>query len=63
MRRPRLIPSMHPCALIALVRRCIPDDGPVQERELRKLTREMDAVAAEVRRADARRYGDEREAA
>lgn len=63
MRRPRLIPTMHPCSLIALVRRCIPDDGPVHEHELRKLTREMDAVAEEVRRADARRYEDEREAA
>jgi hypothetical protein len=47
---------MHPCALIALVRRCIPDDGPVQECELRQLTREMDAICAEVERAEARRY-------
>lgn len=55
MRRPG-VPIMHPCALIALVRRCIPDDGPVQECELRQLTREMDAICAEVERAEARRY-------
>jgi hypothetical protein len=63
MRRPRLVPSMYPCTLIQLVRQCVPDDGPIREAELRKLTREMDAVAAEVTRADARRYDDEREAA
>lgn len=62
MKSRRLVPQINPCALIACIRRCIPDNGPVREHELRQWCGEMDAVIAEVRRADERRY-EEREAA
>jgi hypothetical protein len=49
--------------LIAAVRACIPDDSPIRERELRALLSDMDAVTAEAKRADERRYQNESEAA
>jgi len=56
MKRSPLVPTIDPCTLVALIHRCIPDDGPTKDTELRQLTREMDAVQAEVRRAEVRRY-------
>ena len=56
MKRSPSVPTIDPCTLVALIRGCIPDDGPIKDTELRRLTHEMDAVNAEVRQAETRRY-------
>ena len=58
MSRKVRVPSMCPCALIEAIRECIPDDGPIREQGLRQWLPEMDAMIAETRRADLRRYED-----
>lgn len=63
MRRIHVGPPVSPCTLLGLLRSCIPDGAPVREDELRSYLPDVDACLNEMRRADARRYEDEREAA
>ena len=47
---------INPCMLLACIRQLIPDDGPTRDEELREFLPKIDAILAEVRLANARRY-------
>lgn len=48
-------PVMDPCAVLACVRLCIPNDAPTRDEDLRLWLPEIDATLAETKRANSRR--------